>query len=69
MKKEATYDPIRKAGTYSHNPHHGEMLPGARLTNDAPNASSQNLSDKRGMEAAKKSLLSRYQELENNKTN
>jgi hypothetical protein len=68
MKKEATYDFIRKAGTYSHNTHHGEMLPGARLTNDAPNASTQNLSDKRGMEAARRSLLSRYQSQNNKKS-
>lgn len=63
LKGEATWDSERNCGTYNHNPHHGELLPGTKLPPDgAPDDSLQDLSNSRGTDAAKRSLFGRYKD-------
>lgn len=59
MKKDPS---IQKGGSvlYSTAPHHGEVVAGSRVKNDAPTAYKQKLSAKKGINGAKHSLMGRY---------
>jgi len=52
MHKEAQYNKETKKGTYSHNSHYGELVPDAKINNNSPKASSQNLAAPKGTSAA-----------------
>lgn len=49
--------------TFSHTIHHGEVLPGSKVKNDAPTAYGQKLAADKGTSGAMKSLLGRYRKL------
>ena len=60
MKKEATYNTDTKKGSYDHYIYHGELVNGAKVKNDTPNAYGQSLAAKKGIDGAKRMLMSRY---------
>jgi hypothetical protein len=59
MNNESNFDRDKNSGTYSRPVHHGEVVKGSSVRNDAPNALNQNLAAPHGMSTAKRLLAGR----------
>lgn len=59
MNRESKYNTGRNTGAYSRPIHHGEVVTGSKVKNDAPSTLGQNLAAQDGISLAKRLLARR----------
>jgi len=59
MNRESKYNTDRSTGSYNRPVHHGEVVMGSKVRNDAPSTLEQNLAAPEGISLAKRLLARR----------